>query len=122
MRIGGRYVLAGQEVECVAIAAELYGGAEHQAAYRDPEHNRFVWRPCEEYQPVAAPVKTLKARCAVAVAPDGAYNIVGWSTATSDDEMAGLTLDSLDRRQALVHFAEIEVPVPTTLELKGQVE
>lgn len=92
MRIGGRYLLDGREVECVCLAVELHGGVNNQASYRG-ERDFFAWRPCEDFHPLAPPVKTIKARCAVAVAPDGAYSV-----------------------------NEIEVPVPARLELKGQVE
>lgn len=120
MRVGGRYICEGREVECVAIAMEV-------AAYRDG--NIWRWRSCDEYKPYTPEIKLAKVRLAVAVADDGAYAVAGWTSsyqgsapqAAFDDSMRATAIDSLDRSESVVHFVEVEVPLPLSLELKGTV-
>lgn len=138
MRVGGRYICEGCEVECVAlsvvppgqalpIAGEAIGTKGPQAAYRDG--NIWRWRSCDEYQPCTPESKHTKVRLAVAVADDGAYAVAGWTSsyqgsapqAVSDDSMRATAIDSLDRSESVVHFVEVEVPLPLSLELKGTV-
>lgn len=133
MRVGGRYICEGREVECVAIAMKVghvFGGPiakGPRAAYRDGSIWR--WRSCDEYKPCTPEIKLAKVRLAVAVADDGAYAVAGWTSsyqgsapqAVSDDSMRATAIDSLDRSESVVHFVEVEVPLPLSLELKGTV-
>jgi len=128
MRVGGRYICEGCEVECVALSLEAMGATGPQAAYRDG--NIWRWRSCDEYQPYTPEIKHTKVRLAVAVADDGAYAVAaGWTSsyqgsapqAVSDDSMRATAIDSLDRSESVVHFVEVEVPLPLSLELKGTV-
>lgn len=49
MRIGGRYMLNGELVECVGLTREMHGGRAPAAAYRD-ESDCFIWRYCADYR------------------------------------------------------------------------
>lgn len=66
--------------------------------------------------------KTIRVRIAVCVAPDDSWNSCGWSGDSgkqTDEELASNALDVMDHASS-VHFIEVDIPLPQTIEAEAQ--
>lgn len=62
----------------------------------------------------------VRVRIAVAIDAEGRWSATGYA-GWKDEEAAGESLESLDSPCAVVHFVEAEIPLPSSLTLKGQI-
>lgn len=123
MRIGERYMLDGQLVECVCLSLETHGSKVATAAYRD-EHDNFIWRPCADFSRIRPPPKLVRVRIAVAVAENGWWQAEGWQKSAGpepDKTLAAFAHSAMKNRPSVVHFVEAELPVPESGTFQGVV-
>lgn len=69
-------------------------------------------------------MKTVKVRIAVCVNSDGQWAASGWSTADKDqmEDVASDMLTEFPLGNDTIHYITAEVPLPSSLELRGVVE
>lgn len=79
------------------------------------------WRTSVKAEREAARAGTVRVRVAVAVQPDGDWNAVSWRDGT-DDNNRGMAIDPMSD-EAVVHFVEADVPLPTgAVTVEGRVD
>ena len=68
-------------------------------------------------------VVTKRIRIAIAINDLGYWSSFGYAGAKSDKEMIGYALEGLDNSEGtneVVHFVEVEVPIPQSVTLEGE--
>jgi hypothetical protein len=71
-------------------------------------------------------VKTVRVRIAVGVTAKGTWSAVGWGgpgNQRNDEELAGIAREGLaDGTNEAVHFVEVDVPLPMSQVLEGELK